>query len=83
MIGMPSNSNSSDIKLIDFGIATEYLDKERNHIKCQELKYFEGTTAFSSYNALNFKTTSRKDDMISLYYIIVYTIQGTLPFINS
>ena len=29
---------------------------------------------------MSMKTTSRKDDLISLYYLISYLIDGNLPF---
>ena len=30
---------------------------------------------------MNMYTTSRKDDLVSLYYLIVYIIDGDLPFL--
>ena len=32
-VGIPNESNSSMLKLIDFGVSTKYLDDERNHIQ--------------------------------------------------
>jgi len=49
------------------------------HIK-REYKQFQGNLAFSSYNAFNEITLSRRDDMISLIYLLLYLSSGKLPF---
>ena len=33
---------------------------------------FKGNLMFSSSHAMDFKTTSRRDDVISLFYFLVY-----------
>ena len=83
MIGSSSSDVYSDVKLIDFGMAKKYLDKFENHVKCEDLPFFEGNKVFASHNALSLKTTSRKDDLISLSYLIIYLIDGALPFIKT
>ena len=35
-----------------------------------------------SVNAMNFKSVSRRDDLISLTYLLVYMIQGNLSILN-
>lgn len=83
MIGMSKSTEvSSDIKLIDFGMAKKYLDKDGKHVECQSLAYFQGNRIFASSHAMFMKTTSRKDDLISLYYLIVFLVDNSLPFIN-
>lgn len=68
------------LKLIDFGLATPYM-KGNQHIK-QEPKQFQGNLAFSSYNAFNEVTLSRRDDLISLLYLLLYLTSGKLPFVR-
>ena len=75
------------LKLIDFGLATAYLTTEKGtgkkiHIE-QGKKYFQGNLAFSSFNAFNNKVLSRKDDLISLVYLLVYLSTGKLPFVRQ
>ena len=43
-------------------------------------KVFNGNLAFCSKNAMNFSVTSRRDDLISLTYMLLYMHQGKLLF---
>ena len=40
-----------------------------------------GSFIFASVNAMNYITQSRRDDLISLCYLLVYMVNGDLPFI--
>jgi hypothetical protein len=60
--------------LVDFGLASKFLDKNGKHIPKGSLSMFKGNMLFASYNQMNFGTTSRKDDLISLYYILIYLL---------
>lgn len=62
------------IHLVDFGFATKYKDKNGNHIELGDLQKFEGNICFSSVAQMEFKTTSRKDDLISVCYLLIYLI---------
>ena len=81
--------NLSKIKIIDFGLATPYLKtiinkdgvEEIIHIK-KERKHFQGNFAFSSKNAFREITLSRRDDLISLAYLLVYFSTGKFPFVK-
>ena len=64
----------SKITLIDFGLCSSYLDESGNHIKDEPQKYFMGNMAMASVNAMNFRSVSRRDDLISLCYMLVYMI---------
>jgi hypothetical protein len=57
------------------------LDEEGNHIKLVKEDLFKGNFIFASVNALNYITQSRRDDFISLCYMLVYFIDADLPFI--
>ena len=72
----------SDIRLIDFGLCTSYLDASGEHIPMSTQSTFFGNIAFGSANAMNFKSVSRRDDLISLSYLLVYMVQGTLSILN-
>lgn len=64
------------VNFIDFGFATRYVSKETGkHVEPTEVPIFQGNIVFSSVNQLNFKTTSRRDDLISLFYLLVYLLQ--------
>ena len=58
--------------LIDVGLATRYRDQHKVHIKSTEkTENFQGNIANSSVDAMNFFKTSRKDDLISLFLMVV------------
>ena len=61
------------VTLIDFGLATRFKLKDScNHISDNEMtESFNGNMLHSSVDAMNFYKTSRKDDMISLFYLLI------------
>ena len=69
MVGL---GKSSIIHLADFGMAKVYRDKKRNHIQKLTEMGFVGTRLFASPNAHAMITQSRRDDLISLGYCILY-----------
>ena len=62
--------------LIDFGNVTKYTDKKGLHLleETSEDKGFKGNILFASKNQLEFKLTSRRDDIISLCYLMLYLV---------
>ena len=68
-------NDKQHVVLIDFGFAEKYIDKNDIHISDIELKdSFRGNILFSSLEQMQFKTTSRKDDLVSLCYMIMYLL---------
>ena len=74
----------NNLVLVDFGFATPYCNKEcTEHISEGQLDMFRGNIMFSSHSQLQFNKTSRKDDLISLCYFMLYFLnEGRLPGIN-
>lgn len=75
--------NGIDIYLIDFGLARRYcqtVNNEYEHVKQVKLHSFTGTARYASITAQQQFTTSRKDDLESLAYIMVYFLKGRLPW---
>lgn len=73
----------TDIYLIDFGLARRYcqtVDNKYEHVKQVKLQSFTGTARYASINAQEQFTTSRKDDLESLAYILVYFLKSRLPW---
>jgi hypothetical protein len=56
--------------LIDFGICHDYMDEVGNHIPNKKA-YFKGSLIFSSLNAMERQTQTRRDDLISFCYILL------------
>lgn len=76
-----SNSNH-EIYLIDFGLAKRYVSADNLHIPHEDNRSFTGTARYASINSLKRYTQSRRDDIESVGYILVYFLKGSLPWQN-
>jgi len=65
---------------MDFGLAKKYVDREGRHIVSREGKGFVGNIKYASINQHMGIETSRRDDLESACYIIVYLIKKELPW---
>lgn len=73
--------NESTIYLIDFGLAKRYRDEHtRIHIPLKENRNLTGTARYASCNAHNGLEQSRRDDLESIGYVLLYLIKGNLPW---
>lgn len=68
--------NMNKIYLIDFGISNKYLDEMGCHIKFSQDVPFKGNLIYSSKNAFAQCTLSRRDDIISLMYMLICMIES-------
>ncbi len=78
---MIGKKDKNVIYIIDFGLSTKYISsKTNNHIKFTNIGKFTGTLRFASPNALRGGQQSRKDDLISIGYMIIYFMKKVLPW---
>jgi len=71
------------IYLIDFGISSVYLDEEGNHIEKVLHNTFTGNFLFASLNSCCRIVQSRRDDIQSLFYMMIYLLNDNrLPWSN-
>ena len=71
------------VYLIDFGLSKKYIDpKTGEHIKFKNNHRLNGTARFASVHALEGYELSRRDDLESLCYVLVYLLKGNLPWIR-
>lgn len=78
-----NSANGIELFLIDYGLARRYcqiVDQEVEHVKRLKLQSFTGTARYASIDAQKQYTTSRKDDLESLGYILVYFLKSRLPW---
>ena len=78
-----SEDEELQVTLIDYGFADKYINEDGTHISNKEtVDMFQGNLLFASNEQLNFKRTSRKDDMVSIIYLMMYLINNNqLPLI--
>lgn len=82
----PSNillrrSREHPIALIDFGLSRTYIDRKTGaHLPPRDHPGFRGTAMYASPNAHAHKDLSRRDDLVSWYYIAIDICGGGIPW---
>ena len=61
----------------------KYRDSNDELIPNKRETVFKGNIIFASVHLFNMKSPSRRDDLISLAYLLLYMIYGELPFIRE
>jgi casein kinase 1 len=72
--------DDKQIYLIDLGLAKRYKSQDRVHLMQASGKSIVGTARYSSINSHIGIELSRRDDLESLGYMLIYFIQGKLPW---
>lgn len=69
------------IFIADFGLSAFFIDrKTRKHVEFSTKKALTGTPRYASINNHMGLQQSRRDDLESLGYMLVYFVKGTLPW---
>lgn len=79
-ITLGPDNNYKTLYLIDFGLSKSYLDEEGNHIKMRTDKGMVGTVRYCSVYTQQGLEQSRRDDLISIGYLLVYLLKEQLPW---
>lgn len=72
--------NAGKLYLIDFGLASAYRDADGRHIPYISSAHFHGTDKYASINSHMKIESSRRDDLESIAYTLIYLSKGELPW---
>ncbi|KAJ1287914.1 hypothetical protein BS78_02G047300 [Paspalum vaginatum] len=81
LLGQPGSPDDKKLYLIDLGLASKWRDTTGHHVEYdQRPDIFRGTIRYASVHAHLGRTGSRRDDLESLAYTLIFLIRGRLPW---
>ena len=72
--------DNKHVHIVDFGLAKRHLDKNSKPVAQRKKADFRGTVSFASLNAHNSVDLSRRDDLWSLYFVILDFLREKLTW---
>ncbi|KAH1084879.1 hypothetical protein AAZX31_07G014400 [Glycine max] len=82
LLGAPGTPDEKKLFLVDLGLATKWRDSTTgSHVEYdQRPDVFRGTVRYASVHAHLGRTASRRDDLESLAYTLIFLLRGRLPW---
>ncbi|GAU16548.1 hypothetical protein TSUD_167790 [Trifolium subterraneum] len=82
LLGQPGTAQEKKLFLVDLGLATKWRDTSTGqHVEYdQRPDMFRGTVRYASVHAHLGRTASRRDDLESLAYTLIFLHKGRLPW---
>ncbi|XP_077233723.1 casein kinase 1-like protein HD16 [Tasmannia lanceolata] len=82
LLGQPGTADERKLYLVDLGLASKWKDASSGlHVDYdQRPDVFRGTVRYASVHAHLGRTGSRRDDLESLAYTLIFLLKGKLPW---
>ncbi|KAF5841178.1 serine/threonine protein kinase [Dunaliella salina] len=80
LLGAPGTPKEKKLYLVDLGLAMRWRDRNGHAKYDQKPDDFRGTVRYSSVHAHLGRTPSRRDDLESLAYTLMFLLKGRLPW---
>ena len=74
-----NNETNKQLYIIDFGFCKTYMNNDK-HIECKSTNSLIGSLTYASINSHNLIELSRRDDLESLGYMLIYFYMGELEW---
>eukprot|EP00798_Chlamydomonas_sp_ICE-L_P008239 gene8239-1505_t len=80
LLGPPGTSKEKKLFLVDLGLAGKWRERNVHVLYDQKPDDFRGTVRYASVHAHLGRATTRRDDLESLAYTLLFLLKGRLPW---